>query len=352
MKPERIDEARLHFSETILYGRDEEIVSLRESYEQVQASKQPEIILLKGYAGTGKSVLANTLQDVTSSNGFYISGKFEEMGSSRPYSAIVDAFANLCKMISTSKQADVIKLDLQNAIGMGDILILGRILPEIFSLFPTDLSKSVHDMKTEWGFERLKRAFRHLVKVVSNNDITLVLFIDDLQWADTGSLEVLRDIITDEEKRSFLFVGAYRSNEIDRAHPLSLQLRGIESLDIPTKEITVTNLDVDSVNALIAEATRSSPLRTLPLAEVVQQKTGGNAFFTVQFLRMLRAESMLYMSSKTYMWEWNMDKIVGDTDISDNVVGLVARKIKRLPVAAVKALQVGSCLGSRFHFKV
>ena len=348
---ERISEARLNLAKTRLYGRDQEIKTIRESYERVEASKQTEIILLKGYSGSGKSALASTLQELLSAKGFYISGKFEKMGSAIPHLAIVEAFTTLCKLISSSEQAETIKKGLQSAIAPDDQLILSNVLPTISTLFKTDLSTCIQaNVKTEWRFERLKQAFRDYIQSLTEHQLTIVLFIDDLQWADTSSLELLNAIITDETT-NLLFVGAYRSNEVDRTHPLHMQLREISKHEIPTKEISVTNLDVESVNGLIAEATRSPPSYTLPLAEIVHQKTNGNAFFTVQFLRMLQAEEMLYMSSKSFLWEWNADRIVGDTDISDNVVELVARKIKRLPDATVKALQIGACLGSRFHVK-
>ena len=352
MKEERRN-GRLTFSKSVLFGRDTEIKSLRESYERVQESRQTRVVLLKGYSGSGKSVLANTLREVVSTEGYFVSGKFDKSGSRTPYSAIVEAFSSLCKSLSTSKEAESIRQDIQTSFGSNDLDILASVVPNVSLLIRGNLARAFQaDKKTKWGFERLTKAFRGFIKVLEHNSVTLALFMDDLQWADVSSLKLLNDIITNEGTSGLLFIGTYRSNEVDRTHPLNILLRGIAKHEIPLEDITVSNLNVDSINSLVAEATRSSPSHAMSLAEIVHSKTDGNAFFAIQFLRMLQEEKMLYMSAKSLKLEWDVDQIMGETAIADNVVDLVAKKIRRLPESTRKALQIGACMGSRFHMEV
>ena len=350
-----IDSVRLDFTKTKLYGREKEVQLLRDAYARVEATKMTEVVMLKGYSGCGKTALGDSLSQVVPPTCF-LKGKFDRMKSYQPFSAIVEAFSSLCKSMSSSSSSssskEDIALDLTRDMSADNLMNLSKVLPHLRLLLGEDItcSRNSSPVTIEWGFEWLHKAFRDFVRVVCKHcEKTLVLFIDDLQWADVGSLNLLGSLVKDAESGGFLFLGSYRSNEVGDTHRLRFVIRDMEKSKTPVTEVHVTNLDDESINTLISDCTRSPPQQTQALARVVCSKTGGNAFFVGQFLIMLQEEEMMYMSSKTYKWEWSMDRIIGETDISDNVVYLVTKKIQKLPTDVIQTLKLAACFGSHFH---
>ena len=352
---------RLHFSPSKLHGRDDETQLLRDAYKRVKETRIPELVFLKGTAGTGKSALAScSLQDVVE-DGFLVSGKFNQLQSPQPLSAIVDAFSSLCKTLALRNDdcANIVKRDL-NYIMKDDGAFLTKVLPAAKMLLTTKKKKKKtrkedgEAVGSKWSFERVKVALRDFIRIATNNKSTAIaLLIDDLQWADTGSLELLESFFCDPQTEGLLFVGTYRHNKVDHGHPLMIHMRDIQAHSpFRLHEVLVDNLSVDTVNQLIADATKSKPEWTLPLAKVVHQKTNGNAFFTVQFLSMLQDSGRLFFSTTSFCWCWDLDAISGDTSIADNVVDLITNKIENLPKATAAFLKVAACFGSYFDLDV
>ena len=361
VKTARLDFATTTTTDATLFGRDAEIAELKDAFGRVARTRRSEAVLLAGYSGSGKSTLVNTAlntKSTTENFGIFASGKYNKIGSSQPYSAIVDAFSSICKSIESGDRAATIQHELKQSLDANSVIILSKTLPKILPLLEDTIMQSERtSVQLQWTFERLKRAFRDFLRVLAKLSMTVVLFIDDLQWADVSSLELLTFILSDKDTEGLLFLGAYRNNEVDQSHPLSIQMRRLKknsatSVFPSVTEIEVGNLGVDAINGLLAEVTGSLLSHTRPLAQLVHKKTEGNVFFAIRFLIMLQEEGMLYMSTKTYRWEWNIDRIEGETDISDNVVDLVAKEIKRLPRHVQDMLRIASCLGTHFDLTV
>ena len=340
----------LDFNKSRIHGRQREIKILRESFSRVVDSRKPEIVFLRGSAGSGKSVLAETVKLVVPS-GFFFAGKYDEIRSPQPFSAIVDALSTIMNALRNCTDVGAIRNDLQCKIG-DDLLYLKQLIPSITTFVDLTLGEAAAvEMKHKnWRFERIKVAFRDFICVLARNDITIALFLDDLQWADVSSLQLLQFVLTDCRLKGLFFVGAYRENAIHTSRQLAIRVR-----DIQTKSpflvavIDVQNLDVDTVNSLIADLFASTPFATKPLASVVHQMTDGNAFHTLQFLRMLEDEQLLYWSADEHSWKWKLHKIKGSVAI-EGVVELVRTKIARLPKDAQDLLTVASCFGSSFNY--
>ena len=348
---------RLDFSQASVYGREEEIQALQNTYEKVAHSQISEIVLLHGYSGSGKSTLATSLQDYIehqsrrTRQGYYWNGKYDQIRSPQPFSAIVEAFSNVFTDLSNRDDFPSICNELISKLDTS-LVYLTKIIPDAATLWSEKRGRDRQQQAdNSWSFERIKMALRDFLSVLSDYSIITALFIDDLQWADASSLDVIQFILNDATTKSLLFVGAYRDNEVDDSHPLAIRVRNIQNNSpFHLTKIKVANLDVDSVNCLVSDVTRMPNSKTLELSKAVHQKTNGNAFFTIQFLKMLQDEGMLYWSTKQYAWEWNVDKILGDTKISDNtVVNLVANKINIVSKWAALVLSVAACFGSYFR---
>ena len=241
---------RLQFAETRLYGREGQIQELREALDRVETTRRPEIVLLHGFSGTGKSVLANTLQDVLH-RGYFLHGKYDRLRSPQPFSGIVEAFSRMPVALSRRDDRDDIHQDVVEGLKSGYVH-LAKIIPTLADIWKEeDNAKSDrpprlllrhrhgdhhHQQQQQqeattaksWGFERTKAAVRDFICILSRqHSITTVLFLDDLQWADASSLDLIRFLLNDDKTEGLLFVGTYRDNEVDDGHPLAVRLRDI-----------------------------------------------------------------------------------------------------------------------------
>jgi predicted ATPase len=225
------------------------------------------------------------------------------------------------------------------------------VVPKARELLGDSSSNSEALGKVE-ALHQLKFTFRAFLRSVCSQNSPVVLFIDDLQWIDLASLDLLKSLLTDKEIKNFLFVGAYRDNEVDDVHPLMISLRNLEKHHEMYK-IKLGNLDQSSVYQLVADLLRSDVLEVEPLADIVCRRTHGNVFFVLQLLKMLHEESLLYFSVSSFRWEWDVDKILAGTNASDNVVDLVVANMhKKLSGEVEGVLKIASCLGTSFDLLV
>jgi predicted ATPase len=187
--------------------------------------------------------------------------------------------------------------------------------------------------------------FRRFIKVFARPEHPLALFLDDLQWIDAATLDLLEHLVTHPEVRHLLLVGAYRDNEVSPSHPLLRTLGAIRKSGGRVQEIALAPLGLDDVGGLVADAMHCEPESARPLAQLVQEKTGGNPFFANQFLAALADEGLLAFDPVTRAWQWNMDRIRAKS-YTDNVVELMAGKLKRLSPPTQQALKQIACLGN------
>jgi len=322
----------------------------------------PEILFLEGYSGTGKSALAEQIRaPVSAESGFFISGKFDQLCHAKPYAALSSAFVELIDLILAMCERDIAETrkSILTAIG-SSWRLLALVIPNLnFIVADGSLSSSgssgdqEYNTGIEVSIESFHFLFRKFVKAVCRYERPIIMFLDDMQWVDTPSLGLLKVLLTDPDiisSQSFMIVGAYRSNEVDANHPLLVQLQDVESYGTIVTRVEVGDLTQDVVNDMISSALEMPRDRCHSLSGIVHQKTNGNVFYTIELLRSLRDEGLLYFSIDQLTWDWD-EYTIEAKDIANNVVGLLSNKILKLPKHVQAVMKLASCIGAQFDEK-
>ncbi len=332
-----------------LYGRDAEIKALQQAFEQVQ-NGPAQLVLIAGYSGVGKTRLINEIhKSVVKQNGFFATGKFDQFKRDTPLSAFSMAFNSLIRQLLSEDQNQIEywKQQLLKAIG-GNGQVLIEIIPALDLLIGKQ--EPVLKLGTSENKNRLLTAFTAFLGVLDQESRPLALFIDDLQWVDSGSLELLQALLL-SPLQNILIIGAYRNNEVNRSHPLQMMTERL-SKEAPHKISTITlqELPTSEVNQLVADSLLRNPAETGQLSELISAKTQGNPFFIKQFLLQLAQVELIYFTEPTHVWQWNLTKI-NELDVTENVVDLVVSKIQKLTLPAQRLLSLAACIGNRFDIE-
>lgn len=327
-----------------LYGREREINSLIASFDRVVAEGVSELVLISGYSGVGKSSVVSELHKVlVPSRGLFAAGKFDQFKRDIPYSTLAQAFQNLVRqiLVKSESEVDQWRRALAEAVGSYGQLIV-NLVPEVEFLIGKQ--PAVSDLPPQEAQNRFKVVFRRFLCVFAKPDHPLVLFLDDLQWLDTATLDLIEHLITHSEVRHLLLVGAYRDDEVGPAHLLLRTLVAIKKTDARVGEIILAPLGLKDVDQLIASAMQCDIERARPLSQLVQEKTGGNPFFAIQFMAELADEGLLMFDPVAQAWRWELDRIHAK-GYTDNVVDLMVEKLKRLSPPTLEVLKQLACLG-------
>ena len=185
--------------------------------------------------------------------------------------------------------------------------------------------------------------FRRLLGVFARPEHPLALFLDDLQWLDAATLDLLEDLLTQADLHNLLLIGAYRDDEVTSTHPLMRRVASIRQAGGRVQEIVLRPLGLEDVSRIVADSLRSD--RARPLARLVHQKTAGNPFFVIQFLTALAEEGLLAFEHDAARWTWDLKRIRAK-GYTDNVADLMLGKLRRLPAATRAVLKRLACLGS------
>ncbi|MGY4434860.1 serine/threonine protein kinase [Bradyrhizobium sp. F1.13.1] len=328
-----------------LYGREREIGTLLAAFDRVMANGTPELVLVSGYSGIGKSSVVNELhRALVPSRGLFASGKFDQYKRDIPYATVGQAFQSLVRSLLTQSEKELSRWRdaLRDALGPNGQLIV-NLVPELELVIGKQ--PAVADLPPQDLQNRFQMVFRRFLGAFASPEHPLTLFLDDLQWLDTATLDLVEHLVTHSEVRHLLLVGAYRDNEVSPSHPLLRTVEAIRGVDERVREIVLASLKLDDVGRLIADALHCEPERAGPLAELVQEKTGGNPFFAIQFFIALADEGLLTFDPAASSWQWNIDRIRAKS-YTDNVVEFMAEKLKRLSPTTQEALKLLACLGN------
>ena len=328
-----------------LYNRDAEIRALVNAFERVQAHGLFELLLVSGYSGVGKSSLVNEFRrTLYSTRGLFAWGKFDQYKRHVPYATLTEAFQRLLKDILSG---DTVELDrwrqaLALALrGNGQLMIdLFPDLALILGVQPTLAAVSPQEAKN-----RFNLVFRQFVGVFAQPEHPLVLFLDDLQWLDAETLELLKQLTIEDEIPCLMLIGSYRSNEVQSSHPLGEALKDIAAARGGLDEIRLSPLTEADVDLLVAEALRAERPAIRPLADLVFEKTQGNPFFVLQFLTTLSIEGLLVFDCDAGVWRWDLERI-RTSEITENVADLLAAKLVRYGPLALTVIKRLACLGN------
>ncbi|HET6306961.1 MAG TPA: AAA family ATPase [Rhodopila sp.] len=328
-----------------LYGRTSEVAALLAAFDRAVRGAPPELVLVSGYAGIGKSAVVNELHKaLVPRRALFAAGKFDRYKRDIPYATLVQAFQGLVRPLLGQSETELAswRETLLDALGpnarlMVDLvpelaLVLGGEPPPVPELPPQDAKR------------RFQMVFHRFIGVFARPEHPLALFLDDLQWLDAATLDLLADLLTLADVRHLLLIGAYRDNEVDAAHPLMRRLATIRSEGGAISTITLAPLARTHVGQMIADALHCTPLHAEPLTQLVHGKTEGNPFFVIQFLHALAEERLLVFDHGALRWTWDLQRIRAK-GYTDNVVDLMAGKLTRLSQPTQLALQALSCLG-------
>ena len=333
-----------------LYGREKEIETLLASFNRITTSLKPdtELVLVSGYSGIGKSALVKEIyQPITEKKGYFISGKFDQYQRNIPYYAIIQAFQQLIEQLLTESEAQLKQWQdkLQGALKVNGKVII-NVIPELELIIGEQ--PDIPELAAQEAQNRFNLVFQDFVRVFCQAEHPLVLFIDDLQWADLASLKLMELLVTASEINNLLVIGAYRDNEVNEVHPLMLMIKEIDKNEIIVNEIILSPLSLSDINLFVADTLNCSELRTQDLATLLKTKTNENPFFMKEFLKSLYEEKLIKLDTNKKNWKWNILQIQAQ-QITDNVVELMASKIQKFSQQTQKILKLASCIGNQFE---
>jgi PAS domain S-box-containing protein len=327
-----------------LYGREAEVDTLLAAFDRVVTQGTTEFVVVSGYSGIGKSSIVHELHKVVPPGGLFASGKFDQYKRDIPYATPAQALQSLVRHLLSMGDAELSRWRdaLLEALGPNGQLMV-NLIPELALVIGEQ--PPIPDLPPQDQQKRFQLVFRRLLSVFARPEHPLVLFLDDLQWMDAATLELIEHLVTEPEVQHLMLVGAYRDNEVDRSHPLMRTLEAIRKAGGRVQEIVVAPLGPDEIEELIADSLHCEREIARPLAHLVHEKTAGNPFFAVQFLMALAEERLLVFDHGAGAWSWNLPAIHAK-GFTDNVANLMAAKLGQLPDVTQEALGQLACLGN------
>jgi PAS domain S-box-containing protein len=328
-----------------LYGRNAELDALLAAFDRVSKGGLAELVLVSGYSGIGKSSVVNELhRALVPRGGLFLGGKFDQFERDIPYSTLARAFQSGVRVLLTKSGTELQswRHTLRDALGPNGLLIVD-LVPELTMIIGDQ--PPVPDLPPQDAKRRFHLVFRRFISVFARAKHPLALFLDDLQWLDMATLDFVEDLLVQGDLRHLLVVGAYRDNEVNADHPLARKLDAIRASGVQMREIALGPLFPAHMEQLVSDALHCPSSKAVPLARMLHQKTGGNPFFTLQFLTSLFDEDLLCFDHAGGQWTWDLRRIQ-EKGYTENVVQLMIDKLNRLPVESQFVLKHFACVGN------
>ena len=328
-----------------LYGRASEVDALLASFDRVLAGGRTELVLVSGYSGIGKSSVVNELhKSLVSPRGLFASGKCDQYNRDIPYATLAQAFQSLIRALLSKSEEELRKWRdaLHEALDPNGQLIV-NLVPELRLIIGEQLP--VPEVPSQDAQGRFQLVFRRFISIFARPEHPLALFLDDLQWLDAATLDLMEDLLTRTDMQHLLLIGAYRNNEVTSAHPLMRKLEAIRQAGVIVQDIILAPLAREDLERLIADSLHCETEHAIPLAQLIHGKTAGNPFFVIQFISTLAEEALLTFDYGEGRWSCDLNRIHSKC-YTDNVVDLMVGKLSRLPVETQKALRQLACLGN------
>ncbi len=333
-----------------LYGRESEFKKLINVYERIRRGNS-ELMLISGTSGIGKSILVNELKDylLTSMDGYFISGKFDQMKRNIPYAPLIQALDELIKQIlsESEDQISVWRKRLLKALGPNSQVVID-VLPELEMIIGKQ--SEVPELGPVESQNRFNFVLGNLIRAISTRDHPLILFLDDLQWADTSSLKMIEVFMSAETSHLFM-IGAFRNNEVNAIHPLTMTIKQIRKNDGIVDEIVLSPLEQSHVNQLLYETMMCSSKKSTELARICIEKTRGNPFFLILFIKSLYRQNLIKFDNTMGNWKWDTDQISRFPN-TENVIDYMVEEISRLSPQVQKVLKLAACIGNKFDLTI
>ncbi len=339
------------FSETFhipqkLYGRDMEVVGLLEAFERA-SSGRAEILLVTGYAGIGKTAVVHEIQrSVVEKQGYFIEGKLDQLNLHIPYASLTEAFRKLIHQLLSEDDVSLAQWKENILLALGpNGKVVTDVIPEMELIIGAQPDIPV--LAPAETQNRFRFVFQNFVRAFSTPSHPLVLFLDDLQWADQASLQLIEFIMNDPSAGFLLLIGAYRDNEVEEGHPLMLTLESLRKTGTRVNKIILSPLSINHISQLITESLHCTENDAMELTGLCYGKTRGNPFFLNQFLQTLYREGLIEFDGEHRRWRWDMGKL-REQEVTENVVEFMVGKIRKLPSATQHIMEYASCIGNQF----
>ncbi|MBN1208715.1 MAG: AAA family ATPase [Myxococcaceae bacterium] len=334
-----------------LYGRETQISSLLQGFERLVRYGRPELFLVRGYSGVGKSSVVQELhKPVVERRGFFLSGKFDQFQRDIPYATLAQAIRGLVQHLLAGSDEELARWRerLQRAWGE-DGQVLVELIPQLELV--VGAQPAVPPLPSAAAQHRFNRVFRAFLGVFATTEHPLVIFLDDLQWADVASLQLLQLLLTQEDAPPVLWIGAYRDNEVPPHHPLVAMEGAIREAGARVTSLQLEPLSLEHIQHLLTDSFPGAERELVdPLSGLVHEKTGGNPFFLLQLLTTLHQEKLL---ERTHTGGWRWDAVgVRARGYSDNVVDFLVGKLRQLPAGAQQHLRLAACVGNSFSLQM
>jgi predicted ATPase/transcriptional regulator with GAF, ATPase, and Fis domain len=334
-----------------LYGREQEVETMLSMFDRASTGEAL-LILVAGYSGVGKTSFVQELyRPIVRQRGYFISGKFDQVVRTIPFGAMFRAIEQLIDQLLAESEESQQEWRRQILTALGSNAgVIAEAVPRVQYLIGEQ--ESPPPLGPAEGQNRFRLVFQTLLGVTARKEHPLVMFLDDLQWADPATLHLLHALLIHPESRHLLIIGAYRDNEVDSSHPLAQMFLLVERQEVMTRveRLRLAPLDLGALGQFIEDTLHRNPEEIAPLTRLVKEKTDGNPFFVTQFLESLYQQRLIQFDEGNNHWTFRAEAIA-NAAITDNVVDLMAARIHQLSMPAQEVITLAACFGDYFDLE-
>lgn len=333
-----------------LYEREHELEQLLAMYERT-CSGSKELWYISGRSGSGKTALIKEFQArIVHRQGYFISGKFDQMKKEIPYTPIIQVLRELVRYVLSEDPGRILrwKKKLKETLGRSGTVIT-EVIPE--AAFLLGEQKPLEALSSVDAMNRFKFLFMRFIKVFIDKERPLVLFFDDVQWADQASLDFIKLLVADPNNRYIAVIGAGRVNSWDKDSVIEEAANHFQKeIGVDIQKLQLNSLSLSSITQILSDTLQESREKVKALAEIVFQKTAGNPFYIYQYLYSIYSGQLLQFHMEKKEWEWDLG-LIKERELSDDVIGLILERLHKLPQETLHVLNLAGTLGNTFDLK-
>ncbi|MDK2409441.1 AAA family ATPase [Aphanizomenon sp. PH219] len=329
-----------------LYGREQEIITLLKAFENVSAGNK-ELMLVAGFSGIGKTAVVNEVhKPIVREKGYFISGKYDQFQRNIPFSALVQAFRSLMRQLLTENTVQLQEWKIQVLSALGEqAQVIIDVIPELENIIGQQ--SPVPELTGNASENRFNLLFSKFIQVFATGEHPLVIFLDDLQWADIASLKLIKLLMCEKYTKYLLLIGAYRDNEVNPGHPLITTLDNIRQENITINQIILQALDKSHIRLLVTDTLSCPKLHNQDLTELLLRTTQGNPFFTNQLLKSLHEDGLITFNFSLGYWQCDINAAKALYH-NDDIVNFLKIQLQKLPKNTQDILKIAACIGNQF----